>query len=125
MPDGPPFLMPPHPGTALPIPPPDLPEERLDGHDCCDSCDGQGVQRIVNDLVERGFLEVKPNIDHKRAPLISISNAGTDTMGKVMQAQAVWVNQLADGLNESHIRKALQLLERVRTLCDETPVTTK
>ncbi|MDE0095181.1 MAG: helix-turn-helix domain-containing protein, partial [Gammaproteobacteria bacterium] len=29
----------------------------------------QGVQRIVNDLVELGFVVLEENIDHKRSPL--------------------------------------------------------
>jgi DNA-binding MarR family transcriptional regulator len=36
----------------------------------------QGVQRIVNELVKLGILCFETNIDHKRAPLVSISDAG-------------------------------------------------
>ena len=85
----------------------------------------QAVQRIVNDLASIGMVEVKPNVDHKRAPLVSISKSGADAMVEVNKAQVRWVNQLADGLSERQISQALRLLERVQKRCEETPTTTK
>ena len=74
----------------------------------------QGVQRIVNDLVKIGLLEPIANIDHKRSPLIAISDKGEKVMLKVNQAQIVWVNQLSKGLNKQNIDQTLALLEMVR-----------
>ena len=40
----------------------------------------QGVQRIVNDLLGLGIVVLEPNIDHKRAPLIALTDAGKKIM---------------------------------------------
>ena len=75
----------------------------------------QGVQRIVNDLMKIGLVKAKSNIDHKRSPLISISDEGEKAMQKVNQAQIVWVNQLSKGLKKQDINQSLELLETIRT----------
>lgn len=36
----------------------------------------QVIQRAVNDLVDDGYLEKRPNPDHKRAPLFAITPKG-------------------------------------------------
>ena len=74
----------------------------------------QGVQRIVNDLVDLGLVALEPNIDHKRAPLVVLTEAGKEVMTEVDKAQAAWVNKLADGLSERQVRQALKVIETVR-----------
>lgn len=74
----------------------------------------QGVQRIVNDLVDLGLVVFEPNIDHKRAPLVVLTKAGKEVMAQVDKAQAVWVNNLTVGLSERQIRQALKVIETVR-----------
>lgn len=74
----------------------------------------QGVQRIVNDLVDLGLVVFEPNIDHKRAPLVVLTKAGKEVMAEVDKAQAVWVNNLTVGLSERQIRQALKVIETVR-----------
>lgn len=78
----------------------------------------QGVQRIVNDLVMLGMLCVETNIDHKRAPLISISDAGQAVMIEVNEAQATWINKLSKGFSEHRLKQALKVLEEIRQ-CSE------
>ena len=75
----------------------------------------QGVQRIVNDLMKIGLVKPTPNIDHKRSPLISISEKGEKVMSKVNRDQIVWVNQLSKGLNKQEIDQTLELLQTIRT----------
>ena len=75
----------------------------------------QAVQRIVNDLIKIGLLKPTLNIDHKRSPLIAISNKGEKVMSKVNQAQIVWVNQLSKRISKQDIDQTLELLETVRT----------
>ena len=43
----------------------------------------QGVQRIVNDLKKLGLLVLEFNIDHKRAPLVSMSEEGENKIKQV------------------------------------------
>ncbi|MXY64130.1 MAG: MarR family transcriptional regulator [Gammaproteobacteria bacterium] len=83
----------------------------------------QGVQRIVNDLVELGFVVLEENIDHKRSPLVCISDKGAGVMGEIAKVQAAWVNELSDGFSEGQIVEALELLETVRERCEKTTQT--
>ncbi len=74
----------------------------------------QGVQRIINDLSKQGLVSSSPNIDHKRAPLFSLSDKGEQVMDKINAAQADWVNALSDGLSSKEITRSLDLLKVVR-----------
>ncbi len=74
----------------------------------------QGVQRIVNDLEGLGLVEFEENIDHKRAPLIALTESGRKVMAEVNEVQAEWVNNLAEGLSSRQIKQALKVIETVR-----------
>ncbi|MEM7017089.1 MAG: MarR family transcriptional regulator [Pseudomonadota bacterium] len=74
----------------------------------------QGVQRIVKDLEKLDMLILSANLDHKRAPLVSLSEKGQDAMEQVNAAQFEWVNRLAEGLSERDIEHALKVLQSVR-----------
>ncbi|MEM7169838.1 MAG: helix-turn-helix domain-containing protein [Pseudomonadota bacterium] len=74
----------------------------------------QGVQRIINELEKRGLVEFQANLDHKRSPLVKITQVGSDVMSNIAKVQAAWVNELSEGLSEREIRAALKLLETVR-----------
>jgi len=74
----------------------------------------QGVQRIVNELVKSGMLALEDNIDHKRAPLVLISEVGAEAMAHVNEAQAVWVNGLAEGLSPRQVQQAVRLMRSLR-----------
>ena len=74
----------------------------------------QGVQRIVNDLERLGVVVLEPNIDHKRAPLVTLTESGKEIMAEVDNAQAAWVNKLSDGLSERQIKQALKVIETAR-----------
>jgi len=78
----------------------------------------QGVQRIVNDLKKLGMVIFLDNPDHKRAPLISLSEAGRNVMIALNNAQTAWVNDLSKDLSESQIKQALTVMETVRQRLD-------
>jgi DNA-binding MarR family transcriptional regulator len=40
----------------------------------------QSVQRVVDDLLETGQVEARPNPDHIRSPLIALTSAGRNTL---------------------------------------------
>ncbi|MFS1525576.1 MarR family winged helix-turn-helix transcriptional regulator [Microbulbifer sp. 2304DJ12-6] len=82
----------------------------------------QGVQRIVNDLEDQELVTLEENLDHKRSPFVTISEAGHAVMIEIGKAQAAWVNALAEGLSEQGIRDALRLLEIVRDRTEQTGV---
>ncbi len=70
----------------------------------------QGVQRVVNDLIELNMVEFKDNLDHKKSKLVDITERGNETLKKVYQVQAKWVNALADGYDVGDLSKALEVL---------------
>ncbi len=80
----------------------------------------QGVQRIVNDLERLGMLTFELNPDHKRAPLLAVSEKGQAAMEKLNAAQSVWVNALASGLSERQLNQTLKILQSIREQTEET-----
>ncbi len=78
----------------------------------------QGVQRIVNDLEGIGMVTLEPNRDHKRSPLVSITDEGNHVMVAINKAQAAWVNVLSEGLSERQINQALRILRQLRERCE-------
>ncbi len=83
----------------------------------------QGVQRIVNDLEELGFVVLEENIDHKRSPLVSIIDKGARVMCEIDKVQTTWVNELSDGFSQAQIVETLELMETVRERCEKTTQT--
>ena len=79
----------------------------------------QGVQRIVNHLEAQDLVVLKPNLDHKRSPLVIISEMGQAVMSEIAEAQAAWVNELVDGLSERRLRDALKLMVTIRERVEE------
>ncbi len=73
----------------------------------------QAVQRIANDLRDLEILAFEPNIDHKRSPLLSITKKGAKVLQEIEKDQAVWVNQLAQGVSERQLKSALKILQVV------------
>jgi DNA-binding MarR family transcriptional regulator len=45
----------------------------------------QSVQRVVDDLVAAGQLELRPNPDHARSPLIVITTTGAETLAQLVR----------------------------------------
>ena len=80
----------------------------------------QGVQRIVNDLERLGMVTFEPNPDHKRAPLIAVSDKGQAAMEKINAAQSAWVNELSNGMSESQLKQTLKVLQSIRERTEET-----
>jgi len=74
----------------------------------------QGVQRIINDLQKQGLVSSSRNIDHKRAPLFSLSSNGERIIAEINAAQAIWINNLSGGLSSREITRSLELLQAVR-----------
>ncbi len=83
----------------------------------------QGVQRIVNDLEGTGMVALQPNQDHKRSPLVSITDKGNDVMTAINDAQAAWVNVLSEGLSERQINQVLKVLQQLRERSEQVDPT--
>ena len=80
----------------------------------------QAVQRIVNDLMRMQMVVLIKNVDHKRAPLVMISEQGEAAMVKIDKAQIAWVNDLSQNLGEKRIRQALKVLQKAREATEQS-----
>lgn len=79
----------------------------------------QNVQRIVNDLVKEGFVELTDNPHHKRASLIQLTEAGRNAFDRVMLLEAPWMDYLTEGLPVEDIQTMHRVLKFLRKRLDE------
>ncbi len=79
----------------------------------------QGVQRIVRDLSGLDMVNLTSNRDHKRAPLVSLSKEGIRVLEEINKAQAIWINELSEGLSERGVKQALKVVKAVRERSEE------
>ncbi|SEQ34212.1 MarR family winged helix-turn-helix transcriptional regulator [Giesbergeria anulus] len=79
----------------------------------------QNVQRIVNDLVKEGFVELTDNPHHKRASLIQLTEAGRNAFDRVMVLEAPWMDYLTEGLLVEDIQTMHRVLKFLRKRLDE------
>lgn len=82
----------------------------------------QGVQRIVNVLVEEGIVEFQPNPHHKRAPLVVMTEKGTRLYDAAAARQAPWVNELSNGLSSEDIMSAQNVVAHLRARLEEDSI---
>jgi DNA-binding MarR family transcriptional regulator len=75
----------------------------------------QSVQRIANELVQRGLLERAENPRHVRAPLMRLTERGTKAYDAAATRQVPWADQLAQNIPMRNIETAVSVL---RTLTD-------
>src|SRR5918994_3986230 len=61
----------------------------------------QSVHSTVNRLLADGLVELMPNADHRRSPLVRITEFGERKYRAIDQKQAAWVNKVAAGLRRS------------------------
>ncbi len=78
----------------------------------------QGVQRIVNELVQEGFAAFADNPHHRRAKLVTLTAKGRSAYGAADRRQQPWVNALAKGLNAADLATARRVLTLLRDRLD-------
>jgi DNA-binding MarR family transcriptional regulator len=71
----------------------------------------QSVHATVNRLVRDGFLELRPNADHIRSPLVGLTRHGRSKYEAIDARQAAWVNELARGIGRSELETAARVLD--------------
>ncbi len=74
----------------------------------------QGVQRLVNEMIEDGLVETRPNPHHRRAHHIVLTKRGRDAYARASGLQAPWVANLAKGLSRDEIAAALRVAATLR-----------
>ena len=73
----------------------------------------QSVHATVKRLVADGLLEIAPNADHRRSPLVDLTGSGRSRYEAIDRMQAAWVNALARGLDRSDLETAARVLDEL------------
>jgi DNA-binding MarR family transcriptional regulator len=73
----------------------------------------QSVHASVNRLVGDGFLELRPNVDHQRSPLIGLTKRGSARYEAIDARQVEWINQLSRGITRSDIETTVRVLDEL------------
>lgn len=79
----------------------------------------QSVQRLVNELLDAGLIDLKENPHHRRAKLVCLSEKGRGAFDAIHKLQRPWVDRLAEGLDPEKIALAANLLQTLRQRLDE------
>jgi DNA-binding MarR family transcriptional regulator len=70
----------------------------------------QAVQESVNRLLAEALVEARDNLDHRRSPLIGLTELGSQKYTAVDQRQSRWINELAAGLQITDLVVAARVL---------------
>jgi DNA-binding MarR family transcriptional regulator len=73
----------------------------------------QSVHATVKRLVGDGLLELAPNADHRRSPLVCLTEPGRATYTVIDRRQAAWVNGLARGIGRSDLETTARVLDQL------------
>ena len=71
----------------------------------------QSVQASVNRLRSEGLLETTDNPDHRRSPLVRLTDSGSEKYEALHRRQITWANALAAGLKVSDLATAARILD--------------
>jgi DNA-binding MarR family transcriptional regulator len=73
----------------------------------------QAVQASVNRLLSEALVEADENPDHRRSPLIRLTELGAAKYERLRRRQVGWINELATGLSQSELETAARVLEQL------------
>ena len=73
----------------------------------------QSVQRIANVLVDDGLAAYLDNPAHRRAKLLTPTDAGRAAIRRIAPTQHAWAQALTDRVGEAQLRQALKTLDAV------------
>jgi len=73
----------------------------------------QAVQESINRLLAEALVEARDNLDHRRSPLIGLTELGSQKYTAVDQRQARWINDLAAGLKIADLAAAVRVLREL------------
>lgn len=73
----------------------------------------QSVQASVNRLLGDGLVQTNSNPDHRRSPLIRLTELGSERYAAVQRRQVGWINELAAGLGVSELSTTARVLQEL------------
>lgn len=74
----------------------------------------QHVQTVVNELLERGWLELVENPSHKRSKLVRFTPLGVATFDDMTLRLQDWTEEKAKLFTTSEVRIARRVLKQIR-----------
>jgi DNA-binding MarR family transcriptional regulator len=81
----------------------------------------QSVQASVNRLLADGLVASQDNPDHRRSPLIALTDRGRRAYESLDRRQVAWVNELADGIDASDLATAARVLGELSERLERRP----
>jgi DNA-binding MarR family transcriptional regulator len=76
----------------------------------------QSVQEIVTRLRADGLVDVRPNPDDRRSPLVSLTSRAEHLLAAIRPEQARWANQLASPFSADQLADTVQVLATIRDM---------
>jgi DNA-binding MarR family transcriptional regulator len=73
----------------------------------------QGVQRVADQLVDRGLAEYRPNPAHRRAKLLACTQAGYWAIRQIALVQRPWADQIAANIGATELQQTLTTIRRI------------
>lgn len=73
----------------------------------------QSVHATVNRLLRDGFVELAPNADHRRSPLVALTGQGEAAYAELDVRQTAWANRLAHGIPRADFETAGHVLDEL------------
>jgi len=70
----------------------------------------QSVQRTVDQLATRKLVELKPNVDHQRAGLVTLSDEGRRILAALESRQQAWLGRCLRGLTRADLERLAESL---------------
>lgn len=70
----------------------------------------QHVQVTANQLLARGLLRTVANPDHKRSPLLRLSELGRESFAEIRRTEAAIIDKVFAGLGENDIETTQRVL---------------
>jgi DNA-binding MarR family transcriptional regulator len=73
----------------------------------------QSVQRVADVLEREGLITYEDNPRHQRARLVTLTEQGRASLGRIQASQRPWANDLGAAVGERRLRQANAVLEGV------------
>ena len=81
----------------------------------------QAVQATVNQLHRDALVETSDNLDHRRSPLINLTELGRQKYAALDRQQITWINELSAGLKISDLAATARLLHDLSDKLEKAP----
>lgn len=78
----------------------------------------QNVQRVVNDLLREGLVSTAPNLHHRRALLVVLTEKGREAYDQAIALKTPWMNRLAADIEVRDIEAMQRVLTALRARLD-------